>query len=81
MSLLNLLDEMLQENMQRIGSHAGVASNEENRQALRKAYKVYLGKLKVQAQMSVNSFIARTSGEMHWIISDWDDKLKLPGPV
>ena len=40
MSLLKLLDEMLQENMRRIGSHARVASNEENRQVLRKAYEV-----------------------------------------
>jgi len=31
--------------------------------------------------MSVNSFIAGTNGEMDWIISDWDDKLKLPQPV
>ena len=36
----------------------------------------YLGKLELQPQMSVNSFIAGSDGEMDCIISNWDDKLK-----
>ena len=33
-------------------------------------------KLKLQVQMSVDSYIAGPKGEMDWIISNWDDKLK-----
>jgi dihydrofolate reductase len=33
-------------------------------------------KLKLQVQISVDSYIAGPNGEMDWIISNWDDKLK-----
>ncbi len=36
----------------------------------------YLEKLELQPQMSVNSLIAGSDGEMDCIISNWDDKLK-----
>ncbi len=36
----------------------------------------YLEKLDLQPQMSVNSLIAGSDGEMDCIISNWDDKLK-----
>ena len=33
-------------------------------------------KLKLQVQLSVDSYIAGPNGEMDWMIWDWDDKLK-----
>ncbi|MDQ6667451.1 MAG: dihydrofolate reductase family protein [Thermoproteota archaeon] len=33
-------------------------------------------KLKLQVQLSVDSFIAGPNGEMDWMIWNWDDKLK-----
>jgi dihydrofolate reductase len=33
-------------------------------------------KLKLQAQMSVDGYIAGTNGEMDWMVWNWDDKLK-----
>jgi RibD C-terminal domain len=60
-------------------SHGGIASNEDNRhtgldEGIRGV--VALRKLKLQVQMSVDSYIAGPKGEMDWIISNWDDKLK-----
>ena len=33
-------------------------------------------KLKLQVQISLDSYIAGPNGEMDWIVWDWDDKLK-----
>ena len=33
-------------------------------------------KLKLQAQITVDGFIAGQNGEMDWLVFDWDDKLK-----
>ena len=33
-------------------------------------------KLKLQVQMSVDGFVARTNGELDWMKWDWDDELK-----
>ena len=33
-------------------------------------------KLKLQVQLSVDSYIAGPNGEMDWMIWNWDDKLK-----
>ncbi len=32
--------------------------------------------LKLQVQMSVDGFVARTKGELDWMMWDWDDELK-----
>ena len=33
-------------------------------------------KLKLQVQMTVDGYIARTNGELDWAVWDWDDELK-----
>lgn len=33
-------------------------------------------KLKLQVQLSIDGYIAGTSGEMDWLVWNWDDKLK-----
>jgi dihydrofolate reductase len=35
-----------------------------------------LRKLKLQVQMSVDSYISGPNGEMDWVVWDWDDKFK-----
>jgi dihydrofolate reductase len=35
-----------------------------------------LRKLKLQVQMSLDSYIAGPNGEMDWMVWNWDDKLK-----
>jgi len=61
-------------------SHGGIASNEENRHTrfenrIRGAIEA-LEKVKLQVQMSVDSYIAGPNGELDWMVWNWDDKLK-----